>query len=345
MRVLLVRHAADGLRARIERRDGVARRDPRIHLRQHVPLHRLSCHRRCGGSRDRGGGGRTDGRADAASATGIGARIPRRELKRLLSGHGRYIDDIKLPRMLHACFVRSPHPHAKVVSIDVAAAKKAPGVAAVFTAADINPKCEPFVGVALHRPGHRSAPQHLLAAERAVWQGQPVGHRGRREPRRSRGRGRACRDRMAALARGRRPDAGDRAGRAGHPCRARRQRRLRFFAGEGPADQGLRRSRHRHRGGASLRAADGDDARDARADRRFQSGRRLAHRHPRAPVAVPDAGDLQPAPENSRAQDPRDRARHRRRLRHEAQHLFRRDRDRGGEHAARPAGQVLRRPA
>src|SRR5262249_58209552 len=92
----------------------------------------------------------------------------------LLSGHGRYIDDIELPRMLHACFVRSPHPHAKLVSVDIAAARRAPGVAAVFTAADINPKCEPFVGVALHRPGHRSAPQRLLAAERAVWQGQPV---------------------------------------------------------------------------------------------------------------------------------------------------------------------------
>ena len=65
-------------------------------------------------------------------------------------------------------------PHARIVSIDVEAAKQAPGVAAVFTAADINPRCEPFVGVALHRPGHRSAPQELLAAERAVWQGQPV---------------------------------------------------------------------------------------------------------------------------------------------------------------------------
>ena len=106
--------------------------------------------------------------------TGIGARIPRRELNRLLSGHGRYIDDIKLPRMLHACFVRSPHPHARLVALDVAAAQAAPGVAAVFTAAEINPRCEPFVGVALHRPGHRSAPQHLMAAERAVWQGQPV---------------------------------------------------------------------------------------------------------------------------------------------------------------------------
>jgi carbon-monoxide dehydrogenase large subunit len=109
-----------------------------------------------------------------SSSTGIGARIPRRELKRLVSGHGRYIDDIKLPRMLHACFVRSPHPHAKIISIDVEAARQAPGVAAVMTATDINPRCEPFVGVALHRPGHRSAPQALLAAERAVWQGQPV---------------------------------------------------------------------------------------------------------------------------------------------------------------------------
>jgi carbon-monoxide dehydrogenase large subunit len=112
--------------------------------------------------------------SEHATATGIGARIPRRELKRLLSGHGRYIDDIKLPRMLHACMVRSPHPHARIVAIDTSAAKGAPGVAAVFTAADINPKCQPFVGVALHRPGHRSAPQSLLAAERAVWQGQPV---------------------------------------------------------------------------------------------------------------------------------------------------------------------------
>jgi carbon-monoxide dehydrogenase large subunit len=110
----------------------------------------------------------------ASSASGIGARVPRLELKRLLSGHGRYVDDIKLPRMLHACFVRSPHPHANLVALDVAAAKGAPGVAGVFTAAEINPKCEPFVGVALHRPGHRSAPQHLMAVERAVWQGQPV---------------------------------------------------------------------------------------------------------------------------------------------------------------------------
>jgi carbon-monoxide dehydrogenase large subunit len=87
--------------------------------------------------------------------TGIGASIPRRELSRLLSGRGRYIDDIKLPRMLHAMFVRSPHPHARLRSIEVAAARVAPGVVAVFTAVEINPRCEPLIGLAMHRPGPR----------------------------------------------------------------------------------------------------------------------------------------------------------------------------------------------
>jgi aerobic carbon-monoxide dehydrogenase large subunit len=91
-----------------------------------------------------------------------------------LAGAATSIDDIKLPRMLHACFVRSPHPHAKLVSLDTSIAKSATGIVAIFTAAEINPKCEPFVGVALHRPGHRSAPQPLMAADRAVWQGQPI---------------------------------------------------------------------------------------------------------------------------------------------------------------------------
>jgi aerobic carbon-monoxide dehydrogenase large subunit len=112
--------------------------------------------------------------AQTSSSSGIGARVPRRELQRLLRGHGRYVDDIRLPRMLHICFVRSPHAHAKISSIDTQAARRMPGVTAVLTAADINPLCEPFVGVALHRPGHRSAEQRLMAAERAVWQGQPV---------------------------------------------------------------------------------------------------------------------------------------------------------------------------
>ena len=53
-----------------------------------------------------------------ASGSAIGKRLARTEDKRLLTGHGRYIDDIEIPGALHACFVRSPYAHAKIISID-----------------------------------------------------------------------------------------------------------------------------------------------------------------------------------------------------------------------------------
>jgi carbon-monoxide dehydrogenase large subunit len=68
---------------------------------------------------------------------GIGASVKRREDLRFLSGRGNYTDDINRPGQLHAVLVRSPHPHARIVGIDTAAAKAAPGVAAVFTGADL----------------------------------------------------------------------------------------------------------------------------------------------------------------------------------------------------------------
>ena len=71
-----------------------------------------------------------------------------------------------------SCAARTPMPGLSRSRSRRRNARRA--VAAVFAASEINPKCEPFVGVALHRPGHRSASQHLMAAERAVWQGQPV---------------------------------------------------------------------------------------------------------------------------------------------------------------------------
>jgi carbon-monoxide dehydrogenase large subunit len=67
----------------------------------------------------------------------IGARVERSEDPRLLTGHGEYVDDIHLPGMLYAHFVRSPFGHAKVGSIDAAAALAIPGVHAVLTAADL----------------------------------------------------------------------------------------------------------------------------------------------------------------------------------------------------------------
>ncbi len=68
-----------------------------------------------------------------------GARIHRVEDARLLTGRGTYVDDVALPGMLHACFVRSPFARAAIRGIDTSAALALPGVRAVFTAADLNP--------------------------------------------------------------------------------------------------------------------------------------------------------------------------------------------------------------
>src|SRR5437588_4901098 len=69
----------------------------------------------------------------------IGARIPRLEDRPLLTGKGRFIDDIKMPDMLQAAFVRSPHPHAAIRSIETANARVLPGVNAVLTLGDLAP--------------------------------------------------------------------------------------------------------------------------------------------------------------------------------------------------------------
>ena len=68
---------------------------------------------------------------------GIGARVLRKEDKRFLTGKGRYTDDMVVPGMKHAAFVRSPHAHAKIVGIDTAAAKKMPGVIGVLTGKEL----------------------------------------------------------------------------------------------------------------------------------------------------------------------------------------------------------------
>ena len=68
---------------------------------------------------------------------GIGASVRRREDRRFLAGHGRYTDDINRPGQLHAIIRRSDRPHARLVGIDTAAAKAAPGVVAVYTGADM----------------------------------------------------------------------------------------------------------------------------------------------------------------------------------------------------------------
>jgi carbon-monoxide dehydrogenase large subunit len=68
---------------------------------------------------------------------GIGAALPRKEDHRFLTGQGRYLDDIVIPGALHAHFLRSPHAHARIVSIDATAARAAPGVIAVVTGHEV----------------------------------------------------------------------------------------------------------------------------------------------------------------------------------------------------------------
>jgi len=69
--------------------------------------------------------------------TGIGAAVRRKEDVRFLTGRGTYTDDINRPNQAHAHILRSPHAHAKIIRVDTAAARRAPGVVAIFTGADL----------------------------------------------------------------------------------------------------------------------------------------------------------------------------------------------------------------
>lgn len=100
----------------------------------------------------------------------LGTRVVRKEDPALLSGRGRYADDLPVPPgTLHAHVVRSPHPHADIVSIDTAAALTKDGVWAVITGEDIRKISDPFL-VALKAP----VDQWSLAVERVRYAGEPV---------------------------------------------------------------------------------------------------------------------------------------------------------------------------
>jgi aerobic carbon-monoxide dehydrogenase large subunit len=73
----------------------------------------------------------------------FGARVKRNEDGRLLTGSALFVDDVELPNMLHAAFVRSPHAHARLLNLDVSAARRLEGVLAVYTAADLGDYWQP----------------------------------------------------------------------------------------------------------------------------------------------------------------------------------------------------------
>ncbi len=73
----------------------------------------------------------------AAGAGVVGTRLLRREDPALLSGEARYVDDLAVPGALHLVMVRSPHAHARIVSVDLEAARSMPGVVAAFSGVDL----------------------------------------------------------------------------------------------------------------------------------------------------------------------------------------------------------------
>jgi len=104
----------------------------------------------------------------------IGRSVPRPDARRLLAGRGRFVDDKQLPRMVHAAFLRSPHPHALIGAISVDLAVSLRGVVGVFTSKDLTERVTPWSGVLTHLQGLRSPDQFPLAVDRARWQGEPV---------------------------------------------------------------------------------------------------------------------------------------------------------------------------
>jgi carbon-monoxide dehydrogenase large subunit len=80
---------------------------------------------------------------EAVTETYVGKRMTRTEDPRLLTGQALFVDDVQIPGMLHAAFLRSDYAHARVVGIDATAARERPGVVAVFTAEDMGDDWRP----------------------------------------------------------------------------------------------------------------------------------------------------------------------------------------------------------
>jgi len=114
-----------------------------------------------------------DPTATSVAARYTGARVHRVEDARLLTGHGTFVDDVVRPGMLHACFVRSPFPRARILGVDSSSALALDGVHAVFVAADLNPDvCERWYG--LTGKNTPDTPRPPLAEDEARFVGDPV---------------------------------------------------------------------------------------------------------------------------------------------------------------------------
>ena len=109
-----------------------------------------------------------------APAGHIGARVKRGDDPRLLTGRGRYVDDLTLPRMVHLALVRSVHAHARLMRVGLDAARRLPCVVGVLTGEDAARLCKPYRGVLLHYKGMKTGAMLPLARERVRYAGEPI---------------------------------------------------------------------------------------------------------------------------------------------------------------------------
>jgi aerobic carbon-monoxide dehydrogenase large subunit len=105
---------------------------------------------------------------------GIGARIPRNEDPRLLRGLGCFVDDVNPAGMLHAAALRSTHAHARIVRLDASAARRAPGVHLVLTAADLGELNQPSPLLIPHPTLSHPRTQRPLAVDEVRYVGEIV---------------------------------------------------------------------------------------------------------------------------------------------------------------------------
>ena len=108
---------------------------------------------------------------------GVGQPVRRKEDVRLVSGKGRYLDDIQLDNTAYSYFVRSPHAHAILRGIDAGAAREAAGVLGIITAGDLpDTGYVPVRGVFKNRDGSaiRESPKMLLPEDKVRFAGEAV---------------------------------------------------------------------------------------------------------------------------------------------------------------------------
>ncbi len=107
-----------------------------------------------------------------ASELLLGKPLKRKEDRRLLTGKSTYVDDMKLPGMLHGAVLRSPYAHAKVRNINTSNALKAPGVRLILAAKDIPESVSPLNSA--ESDGGVNVPRPVLVADEAKYSGEPV---------------------------------------------------------------------------------------------------------------------------------------------------------------------------